>query len=377
MHRDIKPANIVVDLEDRVKITDFGLAQRPQRKDSVLDSVVAGTPGFMAPEQLLGQRVDARADQFSVGCMVYEMLTGRPAFPGETVVSVMEKTLYSFPPAPSRIRDDLPHALDRLVARSMRKEPDERYPNISLLAQDLLNYQQFEYLTDHNEAVKEIVDALDARQCLLLLGLHLPVGVGERHAPTSDRLVADHLAERLGVRLGQRGLARVAQDLEMERGRAEMVRHLSAAVRNPAVSPREVLRRVARLPFPVIVTTRYDTFLEEELARNGRRIRSVLDCRKVPDDASGEDLRIRLFGSLEMEQSIVVTEDDLWEFFGASHSFSDSLKSLFAQRKILFIGYDPEDQEFRHLLSEILRFRAGAIGGCYLTASDASLPVVR
>ena len=376
VHRDIKPGNIIIDAEDRVKITDFGLAQ-PDPGDFEPNNTVAGTPGYMAPEQLLGQRVDARADQFSVGCVLYEMLTGRRAFPGETVASVMEKTLNSFPSPPSGVREDLPRALDRLTARPMRKQPDERYDNMSLFAQDLLNYEQFEYLINPNQAVKEIVTALEARQCVLLLGLHLPVTVAEKRSPTSDRLIADYLSEHLGTQVDERSLARVAKEFEIERGRPEMLRQLSTAVRNPSVSPREVLRRVARLPFPVIVTTRYDTFLEEELARTGRTVRRVSDCRKVPDDLSGGDLLVQLFGSVENEESIVVTEDDLWDFFGSFHSLSDSLKSFFAQRTILFIGYDPQDEGFRHLLSEILRFRAGTSSLCYLAVTDASLPVVR
>jgi hypothetical protein len=157
-----------------------------------------------------------------------------------------------------------------------------------------------------------------------------------------------------------------------------MLRHFTTAVRNPRISPREIVRRVARLPFPVIVTTRYDTFLEEELDRAGRRIRRIADCRKMPDEGTEEaDLVVQLFGTVEDEGSIVVTENDLWDFFGRFHLLSDSLKSLLARRTILFAGYDPEDEGFRHLLTELTRLRAGVRGGCYLPASDLSLAAVR
>ncbi len=155
-----------------------------------------------------------------------------------------------------------------------------------------------------------------------------------------------------------------------------MLKYLTAAVRNPRASPREMIRRVARLPFPAIVTTGYDTFLEEELAKLNRKVRRVINCRSVPDDPAEADLLVRLFGSVDSEASIVVTEDDLWNFFGSFHSLSDALKSLFARHRLLFVGYDPEDEGFRHLFSEIARFRVGT-EACYLAAPDTVLPAVR
>lgn len=108
VHRDIKPGNVVVGAEDRVKITDFGLAQPPHDEDTALNLAIAGTPGYMSPEQLRGQRVDGRADIFAVGCVIYQMLTGRQPFEGSTAASVIEKTLNASPPEPSRVREDLP-----------------------------------------------------------------------------------------------------------------------------------------------------------------------------------------------------------------------------------------------------------------------------
>jgi HEAT repeat protein len=377
VHRDIKPGNIVVGSEDRVKVTDFGLAQPHQGEDSALNQAVAGTPGYMSPEQLRGERVDGRADIFAIGCVLYQMLTGRQPFEGATVASIMDKTLHAFPPDPSQVREDLPRTLDRIVARAMRKDPAERYHNTTQLQQDLLNYDQFDYLTEAKAGAAEIAGALEARQCTLFLGLRLPVSLSEKHAPTAEALIADFLAERLNSPSTQRSLARLAQELELERGRPEMLKSLTAAIRNPRASPREMIRRVARLPFPVIVTTGYDTVLEEELAKVSRKVRRVINCRSVPDDPADADLLVRLFGSVDSEASIVVTEDDLWNFFGSFHSLSDALKSLFARHRLLFVGYDPEDEGFRHLFSEIARFRAGSTEACYLAAPDMALPAVR
>jgi hypothetical protein len=246
----------------------------------------------------------------------------------------------------------------------MRKDPDERYANVTQLQQDLVNYEQFEYLTDAKGGAGEIAAALEARQCTLFLGLHLPVSVDHKEARTAEHLIAEYLAERLSSPPKERGLSRLAQELEVERGRPEMLKYLTAAVRNPRASPRELIRRVTRLPFPVIVTTGYDTFLEDELAKVNRKVRRVINCRSVPDDPADADLLVRLFGSVDSEASIVVTEDDLWNFFGSFHSLSDALKSLFARHRLLFVGYDPEDEGFRHLFSEIARFRVGTTEGC-------------
>jgi DNA-binding transcriptional ArsR family regulator len=377
VHRDIKPGNIMVDAEDRVKITDFGLAQPLHDEDSTLSGVIAGTPGYMAPEQLRDERVDPRADIFAVGCVLYQMLTGRRPFEGATPASVIEKTLYACPPSPSRVRDDLPRSLDRIVSHAMAKKPDERYNSAILLAQDLVNYEQFEYLMDQKQGADEVAASLDAARCVLFLGLCLPVGPQDERSPTADSLITEYFAERLHTTSKERNLPRLAQDLEMEVGRSEMLRHLAAVVRIPGVSPREIIRRVARLPFHVIVTTQYDTYLEEELSKANRNPRRILDYRKVPDELGDRDLVVRLFGSVESEETIIVTEDDLWNFFAAFDLISDALKSLLARQPLLFVGYDPQDEGFRHLLSEIARYRAGINGACYLPAGNVSLPSVR
>lgn len=376
VHRDIKPGNIVVGAEDRVKVTDFGLAQPPQGEDSALNQAIAGTPGYMAPEQLRGERVDGRADIFAVGCVLYQMLTGRQPFEGATPASIIEKTLHAVPTEPSRVREDLPRTLDRIVGRAMRKDPDERYANITQLQQDLVNYDQFEYVTETNAAAEEIAGALESRRCTLFLGLRLPVSLDEKPAQTVEQFIAQYLAERLTSPTKEHSISRLARDLEMERGRSEMLRYLTTAVRNPSASPREIVRRVARLPFRAIVATGYDTFLETELAKVGRKFRCIRDCQHVPQDPAEPDLLVRLFGSVESEASIVVTEEDLWNFFGEFDSLSDALKSAFGKHNLVFIGYDAEDEGFRRLFAEIARLRADLREGCYLVAADTALPAI-
>jgi hypothetical protein len=331
----------------------------------------------MAPEQLRGERVDGRADIFALGCVLYQMLTGRAPFEGPTTASVIEKTLYTFPPDPSKVREDAPHTLDRVVARAMKKDPDDRYNNVTQFQQDLLNHEQFAYVIDATVGADKIATALEARQCSLFVGLCLPVSLNEKHSRTVENVIADYLAERLSSPANDRSLSRLAQDLEIERGRPEMLKYLTAAVRNPSVSPREIIARIAQLRFPVVITTGYDTFLEEELAKVGGKFRRVLNGTSVPDDSTDANLLVPLFGSLESEASVVVTEDDLWKFFSAFNSLSDALKSRFARDCLLFVGYDPEDEGFRHLFAEIARYREGGSKGCYLANVDIAIPAVR
>ncbi len=381
VHRDIKPGNVVIheaDGEVQVKVTDFGLAQPPVSEDSSLEGLVAGTLGYMAPEQLLGKRVDHRADIFATGSVLYEVLVGRRAFQGDTFSSAAEQTLRVSPPAPSRVQDDLPRALDRIVAKAIAKEPDDRYQDINQLAQDLLHYEQYEYLVDSEPGATQVAESVGAGRCVLFLGLQLPIGSGDQKSETSQQFISSWLSKDLDTSGEGQSLPRIAQDLEMERGRGELLRRLAAAAENPRVSPREILRRIARLNLPVIVTTRYDSFLEEELARQGHKVRRVLDGRKVPDQwASDEELMVRLFGSLDDQETLIVTEDDMWRFFNDFHMIADSLKSIFATRELLFVGYDPEDPAFRQLVSAIGQFRASRKGGCFLPTQDASIPAVR
>lgn len=139
IHRDLKPDNIFVlgrdDEDDLVKIVDFGIA-KDVRAGTGLTAVgtVLGTPEYMAPEQATGQAVDHRADQYAVGCILYEMLTGEVPFPGENGPQVMTQQVFDPVPPPSRRRPELPRSVERIVLRMLRKRPAERFPDMEALA---------------------------------------------------------------------------------------------------------------------------------------------------------------------------------------------------------------------------------------------------
>jgi serine/threonine-protein kinase len=137
VHRDIKPANIIILRDGRVKITDFGIARMRTADVRTQTGVVLGSPRYLSPEQVLGKRSDGRADIFSLGVILYEMLTGQTPFNGIDVNSLMFQIVNFTPPPPSSVNTALPHMLDLIVAKALAKSADDRYANIAELAADL------------------------------------------------------------------------------------------------------------------------------------------------------------------------------------------------------------------------------------------------
>jgi serine/threonine protein kinase len=133
VHRDVKPGNVLVADDGRVKITDFGIA-RSEDPTATVDTDVYGTPYYMAPEQILGQPVDGRTDVFSLGVVLYEMLTGCRPFPGATVAEVAHRVVYGAPEEPQVGGRPLAPALREVLEQALATKPAERFPSAGALA---------------------------------------------------------------------------------------------------------------------------------------------------------------------------------------------------------------------------------------------------
>ena len=137
VHRDIKPSNIMMIRDGHVKITDFGIARMACSAVRTQTGMVLGSPKYMSPEQVLGKDIDQRSDVFSLGVMLYEMLTREAPFYGENVNAIMYQTLNAVPKPPSTLNSEVPEMLNFIVAKALAKERDDRYQNASDLAADL------------------------------------------------------------------------------------------------------------------------------------------------------------------------------------------------------------------------------------------------
>ncbi|WP_299036837.1 protein kinase domain-containing protein [uncultured Pseudokineococcus sp.] len=139
VHRDIKPANVMLTPDGRVKVMDFGIARALADASATAThtSAVLGTAQYLSPEQARGRPVDARADLYSTGCLLYELLTGRPPFLGESAVSLAYQHVSETPDPPSTHHPGLPLGMDRVVLRAMAKEPEDRYPDADAFRRDL------------------------------------------------------------------------------------------------------------------------------------------------------------------------------------------------------------------------------------------------
>jgi serine/threonine protein kinase/Tfp pilus assembly protein PilF len=196
IHRDLKPHNIMLDKEGNVRIMDFGIARTFQKTGMTDTGVIIGTPEYMSPEQVEGREVDGRSDIYSLGIILYEMLTGRVPFSGDTPLSVAVKQKTERPVNPRKLNPQIPQEISRLILRCLEKDKALRFQDAAQLVDELTDIEKALPKTDRvvpermTRSTKEITVKFSLSKmiipALVLLGLALITIVGWRMLSRQD-----------------------------------------------------------------------------------------------------------------------------------------------------------------------------------------------
>ncbi len=197
IHRDVKPANIMISSTNAVKVMDFGIARAiADSGNSVTQTAaVIGTAQYLSPEQARGDAVDARSDVYSLGCVLYEILTGEPPFTGDSPVSVAYQHVREDPVPPSKRHQGISADLDAVVLKALAKNPDNRYQTAAEMRADLIRV--------HNGETPEAPKVLTDAERTSLLASTAGGGGGPRTDPLPRQVLGDSDADRNGGSVGR------------------------------------------------------------------------------------------------------------------------------------------------------------------------------
>jgi serine/threonine-protein kinase len=163
VHRDVKPGNVLITDDGQVKVTDFGIARAVNTEESLTQTgAVMGTATYFSPEQAEGMGVDSRTDIYSLGVVLFEMVTGRPPFLGDTPVAVASKHVRDHPPSPRELNPSIPPTFEAIILKAMDKNPDFRYATAEELRADLLRFNEGRDVLAAHEDHTQMVAGLGA-----------------------------------------------------------------------------------------------------------------------------------------------------------------------------------------------------------------------
>lgn len=164
IHRDIKPTNVLISKEGHVKITDFGVAKDATARDLTSAGTLIGTPCYMSPEQAMGKRLSAQSDVFSIGIVLYEMLTGKKAFWGESAEDITARIARGKYKSPFLIDPHHSYRLARIINKALKKNLNRRYETVARMASDLENFVGWKNLASGEQTLSQIVSSIDLKK---------------------------------------------------------------------------------------------------------------------------------------------------------------------------------------------------------------------
>lgn len=177
-HRDLKPQNIMIDNNGKVYTMDFGLAISIEAQEDSLSRGIIGTPQYLSPEQAKGEKADQRSDIYSLGIIIFEMLTGKRPFEAETAAGYIQKHIYEMPPSPSETNPLIPPFLEKIILRCLEKDREKRYQSVEEILKDLEEQKVESRILIPRPRVKKLLKFAYFIPLILLiaLGIYLLIG---------------------------------------------------------------------------------------------------------------------------------------------------------------------------------------------------------